>query len=124
MIIRRNQMNQFSQYMLKSFEDRTYQHLEELVPGKVRKLGEEGIRKQIRAGIDRADEYDIVREADVAKFIDLKFVIHQEFDTHPELPWVQEILNDGSLDGEQKIAKIHEELPARLLELARQSQKA
>lgn len=122
MIVRKNQMDAMRQDMLQDFEDRTFEHLKEFVPGKLKKLGEEGTREQIRAGISRADEYDIVREREVVKFIDLKFVIHQEFDTHPELPWVQAILNDRSLDGEQKIAKIHEELPSRLAELARNSQ--
>ena len=121
MIIRKGQMEALSIYMMKSFVDRMVKHVKQTYRVKFEKQGEEAIRERIRSGIERADYYGIIVEREVAKFIDLTFMIHPGFDTHPEAPWIGEILDDDSLYGGEKIAKIHKQLPDRLRELARSS---
>lgn len=123
MIIRKNQMDQLGDYMRQSFEDRMVTHINRFFPDKAEALGEENLRKQIRLGMEKADRYHVRREKDVAKFVQLKFALHPEFDEQPEMAWTKEILKDHSLPGGEKMDKIYEELPDRLRESAKNADK-
>ncbi len=122
MIIRRNQMNQFSQYMVKSFEDRMVTHLRKFFPEKVEALGEEAVRSKIQSGIERADGYLVTREVDVARLIDLKFALAPDFDELEEMSWAREILEDHSISGQDKMDRVYEELPECLRALQREAE--
>ena len=121
MFIRNRQKTELSAYMWQHFEDRMVEHVNQFFPRKTAKMGDAQVRKAIREGGVKATDYFIERECDVAKFIDLKFAIHMDFDTHEELPWVQEILTNHSQTGEEKIDRIYAELPGRLRALQAQS---
>lgn len=123
MDIRNDQMSQLSDHMKKSFEDRMVKHLNDHFPHKTQPMGEEAVRKSIRKGIERADGYFVERERDVAKFVNLMFLIHPEFEMQPEMAWSKAILQDRTLAGEQKINKLYAELPDRLREMGMQAQK-
>ena len=121
MYIRKQQKTDLTSYMWQHFEDRMVEHVNQFFPRKTAKMEEAQVRAAIREGSVKATDYYIERECDVAKFIDLKFAIHMEFDTHEELPWVGEILNDNSKSGQEKIDRIYAELPDRLRALHAQS---
>ena len=121
MYIRKQQKTDLAAYMWQHFEDRMVEHLNKFFPRKTAKMGEAEVRTAIKAGGVKATDYFIERECDVARFIDLKFAIHMDFDTHEELPWVPEILTDHSQTGEKKMDRIYEEMPGRLRALHAQS---
>jgi hypothetical protein len=119
MLIRKNQMDQMSADMMNSFEDRMVEHLNQFFKAKTKPMGEEAVRQSIRDGVGRASGYFVESERDVARFIDLKFALHQEWDTQPEMDWAKKILDDMSLAGEQKMDQIYQELPERLREMSK-----
>ncbi len=117
MIIRKGQMDSLGAQMRKSFEDRMVKHVRRFYPGKAKALGEEKLRVTIREGMAKADRYHVLRERDVARFIQLKYALELEYDEQPEMAWCKEILKNHSLSGEAKMTQIYDELPDRLREI-------
>jgi hypothetical protein len=69
-------------------------HVKEFFPEQCEVLGESGIREAIEYGISRAKNYGIVNDGDVAQYIDVMFAFGRDFDTDPQFPWADAILND------------------------------
>jgi hypothetical protein len=97
LIIRQEQMDMFILASAKSFEDWMVVHLKKFFPEECQTLGDQGVRDTIRCGIEKAEGYGITTEHDVCMYIDLMFALGQDFDTDPDLLWVQEILQDETL---------------------------
>src|SRR5262245_45903185 len=114
MLIRKSQMDQLGAEMAQSFEDRMVDHLNQFFGFKTERMGEKAVRQSIQDGIQRASQYDVEVERDVARFIDLKFALTQEWDTQPEMDWAKKLLDDRTLNGEEKMDFIYQELPDRL----------
>lgn len=70
--------------------------------------GEPETRKNIRQGIERAGQYGITLERDVARYIDLMYAWSIELDTDPQTPWAGEILDQQDLDGSRKMDDLWE----------------
>jgi len=79
-IIRRAQMEKFSEAAVSRFEGKLMIHLRTLFPRVCSRLGEQGVRDVIQHGIRRAAEYGIVRERDVSRYIGVMFMFGPEFD--------------------------------------------
>ena len=107
LIIRQEQMDEFIRIAAKSFEDWMLVHLKNFFPDEYQALGDPEIRETIKYGIGKAESYGITTEREVCKYIDLMFVLGQDFDTNPDLPWVQEILQDETLpDPEERMNRL------------------
>jgi hypothetical protein len=107
LIIRQEQMDEFIRTAAKSFEDWMVAHLTEFFPGECRVLGYPEVRATIRYGIEKAERYGITTEREVCKYIDLMYALGQDFDSNPDLPWVQEILQDETLpDPEERMVRL------------------
>ena len=76
----------------RSFEHRMSRHLREFFPTRCAPVDDQKLREFIRGAIDKARVYGIVRERDVARFIDLMVALHPNFDTDPQMPWAKPIL--------------------------------
>lgn len=90
-------MDTFSEAAVQDFEDRMVVHLDKFFPKHVEALGEDGVRKLVRTGIERAASYEITSERGVCKYIDLMVSFGEKFDKDRKLPWAGEILNDESI---------------------------
>lgn len=121
MIIRKNQMDTLGQERVENFIDRMVEHSHKFFPGEAATLGEEGLRQMIQESMQRADQYHILRERDVAKFIQLDFALDPSFEEKPQMSWAKAILEDHSLPGGKKIEKLYEELPGRLQKIENES---
>jgi hypothetical protein len=97
LIIRQEQMDEFFRTSGKNFMDWMFAHVKKFFPEDYQDLGNTEVREMIGYGIQKAETYDITTERDVCKYIDLMFALGQDFDTNPDLPWVQEILQDETL---------------------------
>lgn len=106
--IRKEQMKALSAYMLHQFEDRAYLHVMKCWPKRCNEMGEKAVRKSIHNGIDRASTYGINKEYDVIRFIDIMYVLCEDFDTNPHTAWAQDILYNRSLVAGRKIDRIWE----------------
>ncbi len=97
LVIRKAQMAVLEQAVLRTFENRMLEHLKEFFPKHCEILGEEQVRKVIRLGIERAEQYGLVSERDIHLYVGLMFMLGSYFDQDPQLPWAAKILTDENI---------------------------
>jgi len=113
--IRKEQYDSLVQQAVRDFENRMYAHVTKVFPDECKALGEEGVRRSIKEGIERAARYGIEVEQDVARYIDLMFILGHGFDKDAELPWAGEILEDRNLsDPTARMDKLYDQAEAHL----------
>jgi len=108
LMIRKSQMDEFVKYELKKFEDHMVLHLRQDLSEKVKDLPEETLRDIIQRGISVAEDYGIRIEDDVKRYIDLMFILGEDFDTSEESIWAGELLKKEEMEPEERLNKIFE----------------
>jgi hypothetical protein len=109
MQIRQEQMAVLEEAALKSFEDWMVEHLTEHFPGPCEALGEVPVRKAIRHGNERAEEYGFSTRHEVCLYVDLMFMLGSGFDTDFQLPWAGTILRDDAItDPNERIETLYD----------------
>lgn len=108
LVIRRQQMEKLSQYMIEQFKDRMVTHLQSTFPDQTREMEERNLRDVIQAGIKKAESYKVVIEDDVQLFLECMITYGADFDINPETAWAGEILQQEDMDGSEKMDRIDE----------------
>lgn len=85
---------------LKEFEDEMVVHLAGFVPRFSEILGESGIRRCVRFGVERAFAYGVNNPGLLRFYIELMFMYGGLFDTDPYIPWAGPILRDPGICNE------------------------
>lgn len=93
-VIRKKQIEAFSQAAVKGFEDRMVARLYKGYPEQCQELGKASLGELIKYGIKRAAKYDMKTEYAVEKYIELMVIFGRDFDANTELPWAGQILSD------------------------------
>ncbi len=91
--IRKEQMDQMGDEAMKTFVSRVSDHLSEIFPDECLELGDEVVGRRITDGIERAADYGIDIEYDVVRFINLMFILCEDYDTSDRFPWARKILS-------------------------------
>ena len=91
---------------LERFLDFMQHHVREKFASLVASVDDDLLREMIEAGVDDAEAWGIAIEYDVARFVDLKFLLSLDFDENPEFEWAREILANGHLTPTQRIDAI------------------
>ena len=94
LVIRNEQMKALSEVMLKGFEDGMVRYLEKRFPQNCSPKDEPAVRESIQKGIERAREYGITTEYDIARYIELMYLFSEDFDTNHATPWANPMLMD------------------------------
>lgn len=113
MKIRDEQLEAFTEDRTAKFEQYMVDHLRRWIPDQCAELGQEEVRKRIRNGIDRAAMHDIYGQRDLARFIDLTFVLGPRFVQGPEHPWARRILEDKRVTPTEKVDRLCDEANRR-----------
>jgi hypothetical protein len=92
--LRQEQLDTLEQAAIRSFEERTYAHLQKYFPTHCDLLGKERMIALIHEGWRRAEGYFMSAECCVRTYIEFMCLLGGHFDTDPLLPWAAEILND------------------------------
>lgn len=100
MIIRREQQESFAGIRKANFENNAVDHIREFAPRHAEVLGEEGTRRAVRAGIERAAAYGFTSRGPVQIFLDLMFLLGSKFDADPQYPWAGQVLVDPAIPGQ------------------------
>ncbi len=110
--IRDEQMRAFElETGLEEFEREMIIHLKDFAPKHSELLGEDGVRRVMRRGIEGAKGYGFTNRGPVRLYTELMFMFGSAFDTDPLLPWAGEVLRDGSLDEQmERAARLYERL--------------
>jgi len=108
-------MQLFADEAMNKFICRVFDHVTEVFPDECRKLGDKDVLRQISDGIRRAAEYDIKIEYYVVRFIDLMFILCEDYDTNDRFPWANQILTDSEKSSTEKVdhlcERAEQELP-------------
>lgn len=104
--IRNEQMTAMARAVSRPFVLQVAANLREIFPAECARLGEAGVHRAIEEGIARGAAHGIVRGGDVAELIALTFILHPEFDTHPDFAWAGEVLRDRALSPGARLDRI------------------
>ncbi len=103
LIIRKEQMDVLSNYMLERFVDSALVHLRTAFSDKTKDFTETHLRAVIHTGIEKASKYDITIEEDVLRYLEYMLTYGADFDTNPATSWARNILRMQDIDGSTKI---------------------
>ena len=106
MIIRRQQMEVFGDYMRRQFEWRMVHHLRARFPNETMLLDEDSLQDLVVSGIRQAEDYGIDVEEDIRRYLEYMMVLSRDFDTNPHTAWASDILRRGNIDGSRKMDEI------------------
>jgi hypothetical protein len=96
LVIRRAQLETLAQATRNRFEEEMVAHLKTFAPGQAAAAGEGGLRRLIRAGMERAGRYGFTLRGPVRLYLELMIVFGHEFDTDPLLAWAKRELRAGT----------------------------
>jgi len=107
-IIRKEQMDLLADEAMKTFVSRVFDHLSEVFPDECRELGDEVVGRRITDGIERAAGYGIDIEYDMVRFIDLMFILCEDYDTSDRFPWTRQILAEPDENPTDRVDRLCE----------------
>src|SRR3974390_1578337 len=104
-IIRPENQEKLSQYMMAQFIQRMSAHLRRTLPDQTRALAEEDLKTFVGRSIRWADQYEIRDEFDVRRFLEHRIRFGSEFESGA-VPWAARILQCADLTGAEKMNAI------------------
>ena len=91
LIIRNTQMN----VLERAFQtERVVSHLWRCFPSRCERLGQRRVREAAQRGINKGAAYGFTRLADLQQYVDLTFVLGENFESRRGYAWAREILLD------------------------------
>ncbi len=115
LIIRKQQMEVFSQIMLDRFADQATKSLKSNFDTLTNKIPDPELHTMVHAGITRARTYGITYEKDVLQYLEYLIRFGADFDTDPTFSGIHEILKK-EVDGTMKILLINEYIESFMAE--------
>jgi hypothetical protein len=109
LIINKEQMTALREKKRRDFVKRMVDYLQRTFPKQAGSLGDAGLREEIQHGMETADQYRMVSEREVARYIELMFYLGRDFDTSPQTPWATAILNDRFSSAANRLRRLSRE---------------
>jgi hypothetical protein len=106
--IRPAQLETFERNALRQFEDEMVVHLKKFHPSHASAAGEEGLRRMIRTGIERAKAYGFTLRGPVQFYLEQMMIYGHDYDTDPLLPWAGRALGSGGPNELDRADRMHE----------------
>ncbi len=94
MIIREQQMKELKTARYDQFKNEIYDKLKIYFPEKISKIDFEQMEVIIENGVNKAKKYHLNSEYDISKFIIVMFLLGEDFDRNPVIPWAGKILQN------------------------------
>jgi len=104
--VRNKQLNSIQEAKKTQFIEKAHLFIKTNYPLKIKKFSEQEIIQNIKAGMVRAKQYNLLSEKAMIAFIELTLILTNNFDTNPKTDWTQQILSDLHLTESQKINTI------------------
>lgn len=86
------QMDAFVSAQIERFMAEVVEHLKRSFPGRYQAVGRTAVMEFVACMIETASRYSIREKRDIARMIDVFFILGRDCDCDPNLPWVREIL--------------------------------
>ena len=105
-IIRREQMRVFDDHAYQQFVNDMVVRLRAHYSKQLKDVTATDLRLMVEAGIERAEEYDVVTITDVERFLGYRVMLGRDFDTEPQTAWAGNILRNKNMSGTSKMDSI------------------
>jgi hypothetical protein len=119
LVIRQQHKDTFGKIARDRFACRALAHCRRVFKENCKKMGDPAVRERIDRGIKAADGYGVRKEHDVVRYIDLMFILGDDFDTSRSSPWAKRILTCEDLGGTTKMDRLYERTEKELVMLQR-----
>ena len=94
LVIRTEQMRALSEVRELAVSDELAGLLRKHWPVECAALGPTALLQRVRLGIECARRYGLREQQDLARYLNLMFLLGDNFDTDPRYPWAAAFLND------------------------------
>jgi hypothetical protein len=101
LIVRAEQMALLAAESEARTEDRAVAHLQNCIPDSCAMLSDTELRHIIRWGRRRSRHYEIEREFDFFRYLNLMFMFGLQFDTNLKYPWAMQTLTSNAAPSER-----------------------
>jgi hypothetical protein len=108
LLIRKEQMEALSQHASASFRERAFEHIKKCVPREFEAKGPAAAWQSIDKAIAKAAGYGIEMERDVVRYLDTMYLVGEDFDVDPNIPWARPILESPNLTPSVKALRLWE----------------
>ena len=108
LIIRGRHQAAFDQAVARSLECGLLTHITRIFGPRVAAMGEPAARALVRKAIARAKRHGIVQEYEVSRYLDMMFLLGEDFDADVALPWAREILARAGWTETEKMDRLCE----------------
>ena len=99
--------------MAKRFRENVRKHLRTELAKETENVSDADLLRRIDEAIVRGGKYNVTTERDVMLFLDLTFILSQNFEDAQDMRWAKKILLNNELDGDVKLSLIYQQLAAR-----------
>lgn len=108
LVIRKEQIEVFSSYLLKQYIKNIELHLRSIFPKQTENINQNELSDIINLSIRKAQTYNIISKYNIERFLEYMIKLNPDFDTDEKIPRVSEILQTTGLTGNEKMDLIDE----------------
>ena len=108
LVIRKKQQEAFTKAVTRGLECNLLTHATRQFPVRVHRMGEPAARALVRKAVAACGGFGIEDEYEISRYLDLMFLLGEDFDTDAALPWAAAALGDEALSAKEKIDRLCE----------------
>lgn len=108
LIIRSQHKAAFGQAVGRNLECSLLTHAKRAFGPPVAEMGEPAARALVRKAIAQAERHGIVQAYEVCRYLDMMFLLGEDFDADAALPWTREILDREGMTETDKMDRLCE----------------
>jgi hypothetical protein len=107
---RKEHLDAFAAQAAGFFCVRVVAHVQAVWPEECGELGAEAVAELVKKLVGRAAALGLSSEMDVARFVDLAFILAEDFETNPNCGWLKAVLADPKIPPAAKMDKLYQRL--------------
>jgi hypothetical protein len=108
--LRKEHLAAFEAHVVNLFVSRVSAHLKAVWPEECGELGELAISEIVRSAIQRGAALGLSVEHDLVRYVDLYFILANNFETNPLAAWTRPIVADRLLSPKMKLDRIYQRM--------------
>jgi hypothetical protein len=108
--LRKEHLTAFETHVVNLFFSRVSAHLKAVWPDECAELGEPGLAELARNGIQRGAALGLSVEHDLVRYLDLYFILGNNFEANPLAAWTRTILSDRLLSPRMKLERLYQRM--------------
>jgi hypothetical protein len=108
--LRKEHLDAFEVQAIALFANRVLAHIKSVWPEQSAELTDPVLRSTIQTAIQRAATLGLTTEYDVARFVNLSFILAADFETNPLSIWTRPFITDKTLAPVAKLDRIYQRM--------------